>query len=237
MEAVNRILLRYLQGFASLFFPRSCAACGEVLYRNERILCTKCRIGLPRTGFHLNPENEIARMFWGRIPVVQATSFIYFTKGSPYQQILHELKYRDNCEAGMELGRLFGLELKNSGFARVDLIHPVPLHPDKLRIRGYNQSECIARGMGEILLLPVLTGIIARKADTPSQTRKTRYERWENLRGQFICIDPQTVRQKHILLVDDVITTGATLESCAACLLDTGGNSVSIATLAFARLD
>jgi len=229
-------LLSFLHDFACLVFPGYCAACGCALFRNEEILCLRCYSALPRTGFHNDPENEVAQMFWGRVPVRHATSFMYFIKGSHYQHILHELKYKGQKNIGIVMGRMFGNELKNTAFSEVDLIHPVPLHKAKLRKRGYNQSELIARGIAEILQKPVETRIFSRKVDTSSQTHKTRYERWENVSRIFSCEDPDSIRLRHILLVDDVITTGATLEAIASCVLAVEGTSVSLASLAFAKL-
>jgi ComF family protein len=199
-------------------------------------MCLRCLTDLPRTGFHQDPENEVAQMFWGRIPLNQVSSFIYFAKGSRYQHILHELKYNGQKRIGIEMGRMFGNELKNTPFSGVDLIHPVPLHHKKQKKRGYNQSELIASGMAEILHLPVATTFISRKDDTLSQTRKSRYERWENVQHIFRCENPDAIRNKHILLVDDVITTGATIEACASCILGGEGVTVSVASLAYAKL-
>jgi ComF family protein len=228
--------LGYLQDFACLIFPEYCAACGCALFRNEKVLCLKCYTGLPRTGFHHDPENEVARMFWGRVQVSNVTSFMYFAKGSPYQHILHGLKYTGQKEIGTEMGHMFGNELKGSPFSQADMIHPVPLHPSKLRKRGYNQSELIARGMADVLHIPVETRLISRTVDTLTQTDKSRYERWENVKHIFRCEDPDKIRDKHVLLVDDVITTGATLEAVASCILAVKGVTVSIASLAFAKL-
>jgi ComF family protein len=206
------------------------------LFRGEIVLCLKCLADLPRTGFHQDPENEVAQMFWGRIPLNQVSSFIYFAKGSRYQHILHELKYNGQKRIGIEMGRMFGNELKNTPFSGVDLIHPVPLHHKKQKKRGYNQSELIASGLAEILHLPVATTFISRKDDTLSQTRKSRYERWENVQHIFRCENPDAIRNKHILLVDDVITTGATIEACVSSILGCEGVTVSVASLAYAKL-
>jgi ComF family protein len=195
-----------------------------------------CYAGLPRTCFHHDPENEVAQMFWGRITVEHATSFMYFVKGSRYQQILHELKYNGQRQIGPAMGRMFGSELKNTPFSTAEIIIPVPLHPSKQKKRGYNQSELIALGIGEVLHLPVETAMISRTADTRSQTHKSRYERWENVRDIFHCGNPEALKDKHVLLVDDVITTGATLEACAACLVPVEGIKISMISLAFAKL-
>jgi len=233
---IQHTVKRCLQDFSSLIYPHYCAACGCALYKNEIILCMKCYAELPRTGFHKDPENEVAQLFWGRIRLCHVTSFIYFAKGSRYQKILHALKYNGQTEIGIEMGRMFGSELKDTSFSEADLIIPVPLHRKKHRKRGYNQSELIASGMAEVLRLPVQTGLISRIDDTLSQTRKSRYERWENVRYTFRCENPEAARNRHVLLVDDVITTGATIEACASCLLSSGDVTVSVASLAFAKL-
>jgi ComF family protein len=229
-------LQSYFQGFASLIFPRYCAACGHALYMNENILCLRCYAGLPRTGFHHDPENEVAQMFWGRIPAEYATAFMYFAKGSRYQQILHELKYNGQKQIGIAMGHMFGNEIKNTPFSGADLIIPVPLHPVKLKTRGYNQSELIAQGISEILHLPLETTLVSRVIDTRSQTHKSRYERWENVRHIFHCKNPEALKNKHVILVDDVITTGATLEACASCMVPVEGIKISLLSLAFAKL-
>jgi ComF family protein len=178
----------------------------------------------------------VARLFWGRVSVINATSFMYFTKDSRYRQILHELKYRGQHHIGIEMGRLFGLELKDTPFASADLIHPVPLHIDKFRTRGYNQSELIASGIAQILNIPVESNLIVREVETATQTKKARYERWENVKDTFRIMDPVPLYNKHILLVDDVITTGATIEACAEALLSVRGVALSVASLACTKL-
>jgi ComF family protein len=233
---LQRVFKHYINGLLSIVYPHFCAACGNVLFYNEEVLCLKCYAELPRTGFHNDPENEVARLFWGRIPVRNATSFIYLNKDSRYRQILHELKYRDQQHVGIEMGRLFGLELRETPFVNVDLIHPVPLHFHKFRERGYNQSELIARGMSKVLNLPVACNLIIRSAKTATQTKKTRYERWMNVKDTFQIKNPDSLYDKHILLVDDVITTGATIEACATALLSVSGTTLSIASLACAKL-
>jgi ComF family protein len=227
---------KYFHGLISILYPHFCAACGNVLFLNEKVLCLKCFAELPRTGFHSDPENEVSRIFWGRVPVSNATSFIYFNKESRYRQILHELKYRGQQHVGIEMGRLFGLELKETPFANADLIHPVPLHSSKYRKRGYNQSELIARGIAQVLNIPVKSDLVIRALKTRTQTRKTRYERWVNVKDTFQIRDGHSLRDKHVLLVDDVITTGATIEACAASLMSVSGVTVSVASLAFAKL-
>lgn len=235
---MNTTFLRqYVQGFIGILYPRVCAVCSKVLFSNEEILCLSCLIDLPRTGFHHIPDNDVARLFWGRIPVAHATSFMYFTRDSCYRRILHELKYNGQRYIGFEMGRLFGLELINSPFQRVDMILPVPLHPSKLRKRGYNQSELIASGISSVIQVPVESGLVSRTMATTTQTRKSRYERWENVRDSFHIADAGKIENKHVLLLDDVITTGATIEACASALTGKTRNiTISIASLACAKL-
>lgn len=233
---MNTSLKQYLQGFFSIIYPRTCAACGNVLYYNENVLCFKCYIELPRTGFHSDPDNEVARLFWGRIPFKNATSFIYFDKESRYKNIIHELKYQGQQQVGFEMGRFFGLELRETSFATADLIIPVPLHYSKYRQRGYNQSALIATGISEVLKIPVRTDLVSRLTNTRSQTHKSRFERWINVQDKFSIQQASACINKYILLVDDVITTGATMEACANALLSVTGVTLSIASLAYTKL-
>ncbi|MBN2812805.1 MAG: ComF family protein [Bacteroidales bacterium] len=195
-----------------------------------------CLATLPRTAFHHISDNEVARIFWGRIPLANATSFIYFSKNSEYKNLLHAIKYKGQYHAAIEMGRLFGLELRDTPFATADLIHPVPLHKRKLKQRGYNQSEYFAQGLSAALNIPVHSSLVKRIAETPTQTRKARYERWENVKNAFTITNAEPLANKHVLLVDDVITTGATIEACAEALLSVSGLTLSVASLAYAKL-
>jgi ComF family protein len=229
-------LKQYIQGLISIVYPPVCPACGSVLFRNENILCLNCFADLPKTGFQHDAENELARLFWGRITVKNAAAFIYFNKGSRYRNILHELKYKGRQNLGFEMGRLFGLELRGTSFSETDMIIPVPLHNSKMRNRGYNQSELIARGISAVLKKPVHTNLVSRTTKTKTQTNKSRYERWENVKDTFRVEIPELLCFKHLMLVDDVITTGATIEACASALLSVEGVTLSIASLAYANL-
>lgn len=233
---LNTILKQYLQGFFSIIYPPTCAACGNVLYYNENVLCFKCYIELPRTSFHSDPDNEVARLLWGRIPFKNATSFIYFDKESRYRNILHELKYKGQQQVGLEMGRFFGLELRETLFAKADLIIPVPLHISKYRKRGYNQSTLIANGISEVLKIPVRTDLLLRRSNTKTQTHKSRFDRWINVQDTFHIQQTPVLENKYVLLIDDVITTGATMEACANALLSVTGVTLSIASLAFTKL-
>jgi ComF family protein len=225
-----------LTGLASVFYPPLCAACGKVLVQNETVLCLACFCALPHAGFHNDADNEVAKMFWGRIHLCNATAFMIFGKGSFYRNILHDMKYRGNYRAALELGRMFGRELEGTCFVQASIIHPIPLHPSKRRSRGYNQSAMIAKGMSEAMGIPFVENILVRSVNTPTQTRRSRYERWENVRGTFKVSHPERIVNTHVLLVDDVMTTGATLEACASAILEVPGTEVSVAALAYARL-
>jgi competence protein ComFC len=224
-----------LNDFFKLIFPVTCAACGKVLIKNERVICVSCNYTLPRTNFHYDQNNPVSQIFWGRIRIENATAFYFFNKGSKFRHLLHELKYNNRKDIGLELGRIFGYELSPvEGFSQVDMVIPVPLHRKKLKKRGFNQSEYIARGISEALNKPLDVLSIVRSVNSSTQTRKTRYDRWLNVEGIFTVINPDILCGKHILLVDDVITTGATLEACATEILKIEGTKVSVAVLAVA---
>lgn len=226
--------MTFLSSLLDIFFPRTCAGCNNSLSTGENLICTDCLYQMPKTGFWNENENPVARIFWGRVYLQNVSSFLHFQKGGRLQNIIHNMKYKNIKEIGTFLGKLYGYELKNIPNSNVDLIIPVPLHKSKLRKRGYNQSEYIARGISEVLNLPVNTNSIERYIASDSQTRKSRFERWENVKNVFKIVEPQSFIGKHVLLVDDVITTGATLEACARAILEIPGTKVSIATLAFA---
>lgn len=221
--------------FISLLFPRLCYACGNHLLRNENLICTECYVVIPRTNYHIEDENPVAKLFWGRCLIEKAAAFSYYNKGSRIRELIHNLKYKGIKEIGFELGRIYGLSLKSSGFTNdIDLIIPVPLHPSKKRIRGFNQSDFISMGISEITGLPVDTDSLVRIAGSATQTNRSRYERWINVEGIFRVTDPDIIRYRHILLVDDVITTGSTIESCTSELLKVEGVRVSVVAIAFA---
>ncbi|MGB4773883.1 MAG: ComF family protein [Daejeonella sp.] len=226
----------YLQDFLALFFPELCVACNKNLFKNEDIICTNCIYNLPYTNFHHDDENKVSRQLWGRFPFVQAGAFLYFKKGNKVQNIMHQLKYNNKPETGFKIGELYGLELKRSATWQIpDLIIPVPLHDKKLKKRTYNQSEYIARGMSSALDIPVSLHNLLRVSNTETQTKKSRFARYENLKDAFKIKNPELLINKHILLVDDVITTGATLEACSLALLSLEHVKISIAAIAFAE--
>jgi ComF family protein len=221
--------------FISLLFPRLCYACGNHLLRNENLICTECYVVIPRTNYHIEDENPVAQLFWGRCLLEKAAAFSYYNKGSRIRNLIHNLKYKGIKEIGYELGRIYGLSLKASGFTTdIDIIIPVPLHPSKMRIRGFNQSDTISEGLADVTGLFIDTNALVRTKVSATQTKRSRYERWTNVEGIFRVTDPEIIRGRHILLVDDVITTGSTIESCANELLKVEGVKVSVVALAFA---
>jgi ComF family protein len=221
--------------FISLLFPRLCYGCGDHLLRNEKLICTDCYVQIPRTGYDKEIDNPVAKLFWGRCLIEKAAAFSFYNKGSRIRRLIHNLKYRGITEVGIELGKIYGRSLKNSGFTDdIDLIIPVPLHYSKRKIRGYNQSELIASGISETSGVPLDLGSLNRIKSSDTQTKRSRYDRWTNVEGIFTVTGPDTIRGKHILIVDDVITTGSTIESCANELLKIEGVRVSVVALAYA---
>ena len=228
-------MARLLADFINLFYPKLCVACGAHLLQQEKLVCTQCLYNLPKTNYHHIKENPVEQVFWGRTEITAATAYFFFEKESRFAKIIHHLKYRGMKEIGIEMGKIFGAELKEtSRFNKVDLIIPVPLHWKKQKKRGYNQSEFIASGIAESMGKPIDTNTLYRAVETETQTWKSRYERWENVENIFRLRSDDKITGKHILLVDDVITTGATLESCATTLLKENNTKVSVATLAMA---
>lgn len=222
--------------FLRLIYPVLCITCGRKLLTQEEFICLRCISDLPRTNFHTDKENKVAQLFWGRVEVENAAAWLFFRKGSRYQRLIHYLKYKGVKELGEYLGRIYGRELGNSSFMDTDLVVPVPLHPKKIKARGYNQSEWIARGIARGMGKEVSADNLIRSRITSTQTRKNRFERWQNVEGIFTVQQPEQFFQKHILVIDDVVTTGSTLEAAASALLQAGVSRVSIAALASAEI-
>jgi ComF family protein len=224
-----------LNDFLNLFIPSKCINCGINLFKQEKFVCAGCCSKIPKTNFIRDTNNPISQIFWGRVKLESAFSFYFFSKGGILRNLVHEIKYRGGKELAYEMGVLFGLDLKKEKFLLLyDCICPVPLHKTKQRTRGYNQSEWLARGIAKILEIPVDNNILSRKIFTKTQTKKNRQERWENVKDAFEVVDRDKIKNKHILLIDDILTTGATIEACAAKLLDVEGTKVSVATLGVA---
>ena len=224
-----------LTDLLNIIYPNLCVTCGEILMRGERCLCLSCLYNVPKTNYHLESDNPIEVRFWGKVPTFRATAFFFFNKGSAFQKLLHDLKYKNNKKLGFVLGKYAGADLLNcSDFSSVNTIVPVPLHPKKFRQRGYNQSEWIGKGLSEIMNIPQNTENLIRIKENVSQTQKSVYQRYENTEGIFALNDEKLFEGQHILLVDDVLTTGSTLEACVQALLKTKDIKISIFTLAVA---
>jgi ComF family protein len=234
INALSHSVAREIFGdFISLFFPRYCAGCEESLTKGEELICTGCILEMPRSNYHLELENPFYSKIKGRIQVKFVMSFFNFVKGGRVQHILHALKYRNKPELGRLLGKVYGQELLRSGFqGKFDLIIPVPLHITKKKRRGYNQSEEFGIGLSESLDIPCSDNYLERIYKTSTQTRKTRLKRWENIKDVFALKDQAAIKGKRILLVDDVVTTGATLEAVGKVLLDAGCEELSIGCIA-----
>ncbi|RVU01891.1 ComF family protein [Mucilaginibacter limnophilus] len=231
-----KLLKTYLSDFFALIFPEVCAACDGTLLSGEQILCTDCRYNLPYTNFHLQPDNIVARQFWGKINIKGAYALFYFTKGGKVQQMVHRLKYDGIQKVGVLTGTIAGEQLSNNNiFKTVDYIIPVPLHKSKLRKRGFNQSTCFANGLSVKLNAPVEEHNLIRTVATETQTKKSRFSRFRNMQQVFAVADPDKLQGKHILLVDDIVTTGSTLEACGVELLKIPGVKLSIVTIAYAE--
>ncbi|MFT3978830.1 MAG: phosphoribosyltransferase family protein [Ferruginibacter sp.] len=229
------VLPSFVKDVIHLFFPHHCAGCGSDIIANDHFLCIDCMSRLPYTGYEKIPGNPVENIFTGRTTVEAASSAFYFSKGHLVQQLIHQLKYKGNKEAGEYLGLLTGKALLASGrFSQVDYLVPLPLYPDKEFRRGYNQAAVICHGISSILHVPVHSNNVIRKRATETQTKKHRTERWENVEGSFLVRHPEQLAGKKILLVDDVITTGATLEACAQVIVAIPGVTLSICTLAVA---
>lgn len=231
--------IRYLhdikESMLHLFYPRLCEGCNKPLLAGEEVLCISCSLEIPETNYHHIPDNETAIRFAGRIPFIYATTFAWFSNDSLIQHMVHDLKYRNKMETGIYLGRRLGERLRETNWWKeIDIIVPVPLHKAKQAKRGYNQSMLIAQGISESMQIPADEHILKRVRDTESQTHKTRAERLRNMEDAFTINKTRHLNGKHILICDDVLTTGATLEACALALMAIEGIKISVATIGIA---
>jgi ComF family protein len=229
MTSLNSVFHNLLH----LFFPYRCCGCGTDLLSENNLFCFYCQAYMPLTGFESFPANPIEKIFWGRAEIMTATAYLYFTGGSSVQHSLHQLKYKGRKEIGIYFGQQMGKQLKQSGrFNACEIIVPLPLFAAREKIRGYNQATMIAAGIAQQLKIPVVQDAVFRVKKTETQTHKSRIQRWKNMESTFEIRDPARINGRHVLLVDDVVTTGASLEACAGVLLIVPGVQVSIACLA-----
>lgn len=226
---------QYLEGFLSLALPTRCVGCQEVLLEQEPQLCISCQYHLAVKDDHLFPENNTYHRLAEQADIEGAMAHTAFKRGTVAQAIVHKLKYKRGLSIGRSYGKQIGLQLLQAGYAeRIDIIVPIPLHKNRLKKRGYNQSEYLAKAIGKILNKPVNASVMIRAVDNESQTTMSKYERFENVDNIFKCLDPSIFAGKHVLLVDDVITTGATIASATAALKSACDCKVSVASLSIA---
>ena len=229
--------MNLLNDIRDFFFPRICVCCGKLLSAQEEGLCISCLASLPLTGILNTPENEIERRFWGIFPIERATSLYYYARGGLVSSVLHGMKYHGRKHLCIQMGRIMGTALRNTGFFDgIDFVIPVPLHKNRMRERGYNQSELLARGISEITSIPVVTDVMRRIHNNATQTNKSAFERWENTEGLFGVTEKAALLSgRHILLVDDVLTTGATISACLDAMKIVNSVRVSVITLAWTK--
>ncbi len=224
-----------LEGALQLLYPHICKGCGNDNLKPDQQICFHCLNKLPETGFIYHTENATEKIFNGRLDIVKGHSEFYFSKGKTLQYLLHQLKYKGNQKMGIFLGELLGKTLiKHVHYRSLDYIVPMPMFADKEFKRGYNQASLIGRGVAEILTLPILENVVVRTRTTQTQTKMHRTERWQNVHDSFCVQKPSLIENKNILLIDDVITTGATVEACGREILKVPNTKLSIATVAIA---
>ncbi len=229
------IIKEYIKDFTGLIYPKICYACNNVLYNNENTICTYCLYEMPETNFHNEENNPLSQVFWGRVSLEATTALFYYQKGCKVQKLMHEFKYRGKREIGIYAGKLLANKLKISEkWKDIECVLPVPLHPKKERQRGFNQSGVFAKGIATELEVNLIEDNLVREFHSKSQTRKARFQRWKNVETVYHIKNPKTLKNKNLLLVDDVITTGSTIEACTQKLLEIEGTKVWVASMAIA---
>ncbi len=224
-----------INDFLSLIFPRHCEACGNNLFKHETAICNYCKLNLPKTNYHESTSNALLDVFAGRVPLVNALCFYKFEKSGKVQKLLHAIKYQNQKELAQIIGTMYAEDLIKRDYLKdVDLMIPIPLHKNKLKQRGFNQSEWFAKGLSMDLKIPIDSGILQRNVETSTQTKKRKYQRWENVDGIFSLTKKNEIEHKHVLLVDDVVTTGATIEAAWQALREVEGIKISVISIAFA---
>ncbi len=228
--------MRVLKDIFAVFFPKICLCCKEHLIAKEFVICITCRHDLPKTNFSFEKENLVEKSFYGRIPIESATTLFYFFKKGKVQQLIHQLKYKKQQQVGVLIGNWLGAELTQSNrFKNIDCIVPVPLHKKKLKQRGYNQVTTFGLSLAKKLHVPYYENILVKTSSTKTQTKKIRLDRWANVQELFFVQNNSTLENKHILLIDDIITTGATLEACCKALYKIKKIKISIACMAYTK--
>lgn len=228
--------MKRIGNIIDLFYPRTCLICGRALLAHEKHLCLHCIQNIPRTDFHTKDSHPAEQLFRGKIEIEEVYAFFYFTLNGDYRHLIHQIKYNGEKRCGQYMGYLFAQELIRDGKLQdIDIIVPVPLHRSKERRRGYNQSEWIAKGIAEAIRKDVYPRLLCRKRKNESQIHKSLYERWLNTRSTFQLNETADLEGKHILLIDDVITTGATLLACAETVSRIKNCKISLLALAIAR--
>ena len=224
------------KSIVNLFFPKVCSGCNSFLLTNENVICTVCRHDIPLTNHHLNPDNDASKKFYGRIPIQHASALFYFHKKGIVQQLIHNLKYKGHEEIGSIIGEWYAEDLSQMEFIQtVDEIIPVPLHPRKLKERGYNQVTTFGRALSSSLNLPYNDCVLNRNKYSKTQSKKNLLGRTEGIESVFDVTFTEKDHDKHFLLIDDVITTGSTLEACSRALLKIPGAKISIVCMAMAQ--
>ncbi len=224
----------WLSAFIHLIYPHNCEGCGTDILNDNSYLCTKCLYQLPQTGFIANANNPVEKKLYGRIKVEQAGAGFYFTKDGLLQHLVGQLKYKNNKEMGLYLGRLLGHQLQSTHrFDEVEALIPLPLNEKKLSKRGYNQAEIICEGIASVWNKPIITDAVIRLIDTATQTNKSLTDRWDNIEGAFAIADASKIEGKHVALIDDILTTGASIESCGHELLKVKGVRLSVISVGY----
>lgn len=221
------------QALYRMFVPITCPVCGKRMGTAEQACCTECLLTLPYTHLKGAKGNAVERLFWGQFPIERASAWLYYHRGSASRQLIFDLKYHNRPNLGRQLGRLVGTDLAGTDFFRtIDLLVPVPLSKRRQRQRGYNVCDGLVQGVADLCNLPVCKEAVRRVVDNPTQTKLLPYLRKENVKGIFTVPQPERIKGRHILLIDDIITTGATVTSCAQALSDAGAERISILALA-----
>lgn len=228
-----KIKLKPFDALISLFYPRLCPACSSILQHHERVICLDCQLHFPETDFHEVDNRQLEHVFAGRVEVAKVAALFSYKKGNRIQKLLHNLKYNGQYELGVFLGEYYGKILaQQSWISSIDLILPIPLHPKKEKQRGYNQSEAIVKGVSQATGIPYRTDILFRTTHTGTQTKKSRFSRWENVKEVFCVSDPEHIYEQRVIICDDVLTTGATMEAAVHKVQEAKSGEVFVIALA-----